>query len=72
MEQKQTAAQLLVNNLTDAQQEKEALMQQAQQQAEGLKDAAFDTMRKMVDLRNKIRTLEQEQDVYKRQYESAG
>lgn len=62
LEQKQTAAQLLVNKLTNAQQEKEALMQQAQQQAEGLKDAAFDTMRKMVDLRNKIRTLEQEQE----------
>lgn len=52
----------MVNKLTDAQQEKEALMQQAQQQAEGLKDAAFDTMRKMVNLRNKIRTLEQEQE----------
>ena len=70
LEQKQAAAQLLVNKLTAAQEEKETLVREAQQQAEGLKDAAFDTMRKMVDLRNKIRSLEQEQEQRMRRREA--
>lgn len=70
LEKKQTAARFLVDKLTKEQQDKEALVQQAQQETEGLKDAAFDTMRKMVDLRNKIRILEQEQEQRMRRREA--
>lgn len=62
LEKKQTAAGLLVQKLTLGQKEKEALVQKARNEAESLKDAAFDTMRRMVDLRNRIRTLETEQE----------
>ncbi len=70
LEKKQTAACLLVDKLTKEQNDRENLVQQVQQDAEGLKDAAFDTMRKMVDLRNKIRMLEQEQEQRMRRREA--
>ena len=70
LEKKQTAAGLLVQKLTLGQKEKEALVQKARQEAESLKDAAFDTMRRMVDLRNRIRTLETEQEQRMRRREA--
>lgn len=70
LEKKQTAAQVLVNNLSKSQQEQEQLVKQAQQQADSLKDAAFDTMRRMVDLRNKIRSFETEQEQRMRRREA--
>lgn len=70
LEKKQTAAGLLVQKLTLGQKEKEALVQKARQEADSLKDAAFDTMRRMVDLRNRIRTLETEQEQRMRRREA--
>lgn len=59
-----------MQKLTLGQKEKEALVQKARQEAESLKDAAFDTMRRMVDLRNRIRTLETEQEQRMRRREA--
>ena len=70
LEKKQMAAGLLVQKLTLGQREKEALVQKTQQEADSLKDAAFDTMRRMVDLRNRIRTLETEQEQRMRRREA--
>lgn len=70
LEKKQTAAGLLVQKLTLGQKEKEVLVQKARQEADSLKDAAFDTMRRMVDLRNRIRTLETEQEQRMRRREA--
>lgn len=62
LEAQQTAAQLLVSKLTGQQADKEARISEAETQMESMKSAAFDNMRTMVNLRNDIRGLEQEQE----------
>ncbi len=61
IEVQQRSAQQLVSKLTVAQAEKEAKISEAEAQKESMASTAFDNMRTMVNLRNEIRTLEQEQ-----------
>lgn len=62
LEAQQAAAQLLVSRLTGEQAEKETRISEAEAAMEDMKTAAFDNMRTMVNLRNEIRRLEQEQE----------
>lgn len=62
LEAQQAAAQLLVSRLTGEQAEKETRIREAEAAMEDMKTAAFDNMRTMVNLRNEIRRLEQEQE----------
>ena len=62
LEAQQAAAQLLVSRLTGEQAEKETRISEAEAAMEDMKTAAFDNMRTMVNLRNEIRGLEQEQE----------
>ena len=62
LEVQQAAAQLLVSKLTGEQAEKETRISEAEAAMENMKTAAFDNMRTMVNLRNDIRGLEQEQE----------
>lgn len=62
LESQQMMAQKLVEKLNSEQSDKEASINEASQRIEGMKTTAFDNMRAMVNLRNEIRGLEQEQE----------
>lgn len=70
LEKRQKAADFLLKNLQKQKTEKETAIKAAQEEMESMQNAAFDTMREMVDLRNKIRSAEQEQEQRMRKREA--
>lgn len=62
LEVQQIAAQQLLEKLIHQQDEKETCIREAETKMESMKSTAFDNMRTMVNLRNDIRGLEQEQE----------